>query len=432
MSDSKKDPKFPPPDDYSKTTPAINIPDDEEDEGGDWDKTSYNVASEAPPDDWGKTVINYDSSLEDKGSAEDFGDTYSSGRKSEEPDWGLTQANVNLGGAFEASEDDEFESEQVDTAATQHVIHIPELDRKRLQIPPTPTERVAEERKEQRSKGGIPAWFWITAGMMTMFFFAVIVLLGVYFLFLRGGGYEVVIQGAPLGSRFHIDNEGSWGVASVKNEHHLSGLDAGKRTIQIVNPGYECQPIEVVLADGENPPPIIASCKRAASTGAGDMSDKACDETRVVEDRERCAEQILDTLDNRPGQGPGGSDLGPDIDRLVKALNWLIINFESAKWDIPEPRKRILTKAASHMKQLPDSVLIEIGGHTDSNGSDADNQVLSEKRANAVKDFLVNVGTVRPTILTTKGYGESKPKATNATEEGRFDNRRIEYTVIKR
>ncbi|HUF05530.1 MAG TPA: OmpA family protein [Aridibacter sp.] len=415
MSDSKKPPKTPPPDDHSRTTPNIDIPDDDSEN---WDKTSRSIASDAPADDWGKTVINYNSSVEDKGSEDDYQDTYKGSESAEQPDWGMTQANVNLGEAFEA-EDDEFGEEEVDTGVTKHVIHIPELDRKKFQIPPTPTEKIEEERKEKREQGGIPGWFWVTAGLMTMFFFALIVIVGVYFLFLRGGGYEVVVQGAPIGSRFHIDSEGSWGVASTKNEHVLSGLDAGQRTIEIRNSGWECDPIPVILKDGINPRPIIATCRRVgASTNT--LSDKACDETRVVEDRERCAEQILDTL---------GSP--PDLDRLVKALNWLIINFESGEWDIPEPRKRILTKAASHMKNLSDSVTIEIGGHTDDRGSDAYNQALSERRANAVKDFLVNVGTVRPTILTTKGYGESKPKAANTTEEGRFDNRRIEYTVVK-
>lgn len=415
MSDSNKPPKNPPPDDYSKTTPNIDIPDDDSDE---WDKTSYSSASEAPADDWGKTVINYNSSLEDKGKEDDFENTYKGSGSAKQPDWGMTQANINLGEAFEA-DDDDFDNEEVDTGVTKHVIHIPELDRKKFQIPPTPTEKIEEERKEKRKQGGIPGWFWVTAGLMTMFFFALIVIVGVYFLFLRGGGYEVVVQGAPIGSRFHIDGEGDWGVASTKNEQVLSGLDAGQRTIEVRNPGWQCDPIKITLEGGINPRPIIASCRR--SDAGNTMSEAACDQTRVVEDRERCAEQILDTLGNPP-----------DLDRLIKALNWLIINFESDKSDIPELRKRILTKAASHMKNLPDSVLIEIGGHTDNKGSDAHNQGLSDRRAKAVRDFLVNVGTVRPTILTTKGYGETQPKATNDTEEGRFDNRRIEYTVVKR
>lgn len=415
MSDSRKPSKNPPPDDYSKTTPNIDIPDDDSEN---WDKTAYNSAAEAPPDDWGKTVINYNSSLEPE-SKDDFGDTFGAGEDAKEVDWGMTQANVNLGGTFEAEEDD-FGGEEVETAATQHVINIPELDRKKFQIPPTPTERVEEERREQRKQAGIPLWFWISAALMTMFFFALIVILGVYFLFLRGGGYEVVVRDAPIGSRFHIDNEGSWGVPSINNDHLLSGLREGERTIEIKKEGFECQTLRVILKDGVNPEPLIANCRRSGAA-ANTISDKACDETRVIEDREKCAEQILDTLGNPP-----------DLERLVKALNWLIINFESGKWDIPEARKRVLSKAASHMRNLPARVVIEIGGHTDDRGSDANNQTLSERRAQAVKDYLLNIGKVSSSTLQTKGYGESKPKADNSTEQGRFDNRRIEYTVITR
>ena len=423
MSDSKKPPRTPPPDDYSKTTPNIDVPDED---SADWDKTSYNIASEPPADDWGKTVINYGSTPEED-RPDTFDDTYRSGdRKPEEPDWGMTQANVDLGGGFEA-EEEEFGEGPAEVAATQHVIHIPELDRKKFNIPPTPTERIEEERKQQREQGGIPLWFWISAGLMTMFFFAVIVIVGAYFL-LRNTGYEIIVQGAPIGSRFHIDNGGSWGVPSVNNEHHLSGLQEGRRTIEIKAPGYTCTPITVVLEGGRNPDPITANCKRDDIASGNTMSEQACDATRDVEDREKCAEQILVELDENERTGKAGY---PNLDRLIRALNWLIINFESGKWDIPEARKRILIKAAAHMKNLPNNVLIEIGGHTDNVGSDASNQVLSEKRATAVRDFLVSQG-VRPGLLTTKGYGETKPKASNDTDQGRFDNRRIEYTVLRK
>lgn len=419
MSNSKKPPKGPPPDDYSETTPNIDIPDDE---SQDWDKTSYNIASDAPPDDWGKTVINYDSSLEADESDDDLDDTYRGSRSPEQPDWGMTQTNVNAGGSFEV-DDDDFGDREVETAATKHVIHIPEVDRKKFNIPPTPTEKVLKERQEKRKQGGIPVWFWLTAGMMTFFFFTLIVVLGIWW-FLQSNQYSVLITGAPIGSSFHIDGGGPWGVASTKDTHVLNGLQPGTRTIDIQHPGWTCEQIKVRLEGSERTKKEFASCKKVATNG-NQLSDKACDETRVVEDRERCAEQILDTLKDPIGNGP-------ELDRLIKALNWLIINFDSGKWDIPEARKRILRKAALHMKTLPDSVLIEIGGHTDSRDSEQRNQVLSERRAKSVRDFLVNEGTVRPTILTTKGYGESDPVASNDTAAGRERNRRIEYKVIKR
>ena len=79
---------------------------------------------------------------------------------------------------------------------------------------------------------------------------------------------------------------------------------------------------------------------------------------------------------------------------------------------------------------LPPSTVLEVGGHTDSDGKDADNQTLSENRAKSVREALINFG-VRPEALQMKGYGEGSPKTTNNTEEGKFFNRRIEYSVIK-
>jgi OOP family OmpA-OmpF porin len=67
-----------------------------------------------------------------------------------------------------------------------------------------------------------------------------------------------------------------------------------------------------------------------------------------------------------------------------------------------------------------------IEGHTDSKGSDAYNQGLSDKRAESVKRYLVQHFSIAPERLVTKGYGKSKPRETNETDEGRATNRRVE------
>lgn len=72
---------------------------------------------------------------------------------------------------------------------------------------------------------------------------------------------------------------------------------------------------------------------------------------------------------------------------------------------------------------------IEIGGHTDSQGTAESNQQLSENRAKAVFDYLVEKG-IATERLTYKGYGETKPKMTNDTEEGRLENRRVECVIL--
>lgn len=75
-------------------------------------------------------------------------------------------------------------------------------------------------------------------------------------------------------------------------------------------------------------------------------------------------------------------------------------------------------------------VKVEIGGHTDSIGSEADNQVLSERRAGAVVTYLKEQG-IEEHRLTSKGYGESNPVATNETAEGRAKNRRTEMRITE-
>jgi outer membrane protein OmpA-like peptidoglycan-associated protein len=74
-------------------------------------------------------------------------------------------------------------------------------------------------------------------------------------------------------------------------------------------------------------------------------------------------------------------------------------------------------------------IKIEISGHTDSDGEEADNILLSQKRTQSVKDFLVKMG-VSPDQITTIGYGESKPIMTNDTPEGKAKNRRVEIRFV--
>lgn len=72
---------------------------------------------------------------------------------------------------------------------------------------------------------------------------------------------------------------------------------------------------------------------------------------------------------------------------------------------------------------------VDVLGHTDSVGSDAFNQTLSEQRAQTVADYLSGRGVQRAR-LATRGYGESQPRASNTTEEGRAQNRRVEIRLV--
>jgi outer membrane protein OmpA-like peptidoglycan-associated protein len=86
-----------------------------------------------------------------------------------------------------------------------------------------------------------------------------------------------------------------------------------------------------------------------------------------------------------------------------------------------------LNKLVELMKDNP-SVTIRINGYTDNVGNEADNLKLSDNRAKAVVNYLVNKG-IDAKRLTSKGFGEMQPLADNSTEEGRTLNRRTEFIV---
>lgn len=96
--------------------------------------------------------------------------------------------------------------------------------------------------------------------------------------------------------------------------------------------------------------------------------------------------------------------------------------------DVIKPTGRAeLDAFATRLKSMDSVQSVDIVGHTDSTGAEAYNQDLSMRRANAVKNYLIDQG-VDPAIMTTSGMGESQPVASNATSEGRAQNRRVEVS----
>ena len=104
------------------------------------------------------------------------------------------------------------------------------------------------------------------------------------------------------------------------------------------------------------------------------------------------------------------------------------VNFEFDSAALRPDSLAVLDKVAVSMRDWPE-VRIEVGGHTDAQGSTSHNQKLSEQRAESVRDYLAGKG-IEASRMTTKGYGESNPIADNATEEGRAKNRRVELTRL--
>jgi OOP family OmpA-OmpF porin len=106
------------------------------------------------------------------------------------------------------------------------------------------------------------------------------------------------------------------------------------------------------------------------------------------------------------------------------------IHFETAKWEILPESVPIMDELGNILIQWP-RLRIEIGGHADWRGSDAYNLDLSNKRANAVLEYLVGkFPQITREQYSAKGYGESVPVATNKTDEGMAMNRRVEFKVL--
>ncbi|WP_339904978.1 OmpA family protein [Pseudomonas guineae] len=106
----------------------------------------------------------------------------------------------------------------------------------------------------------------------------------------------------------------------------------------------------------------------------------------------------------------------------------LDVKFDFNKSDVKAGSQADIKSLADFMKQYPQTTTT-VEGHTDAIGSDAYNRGLSERRANAVRDVLVQQHGIDSGRVSSVGYGESQPVADNASESGRAINRRVEAEV---
>lgn len=166
--------------------------------------------------------------------------------------------------------------------------------------------------------------------------------------------------------------------------------------------------------------------------GVADYQDK-CPNTPsgVAVDATGCpldtdGDGVADYLDKCPDT-PAGTKVDTNgCPAILITLTGVNFAFNSSKIDVKS--EHILDEAVAALNQAI-SVDIRIEGHTDSVGSEAYNLKLSQKRADAVKAYLVAHG-IAASRLTTLGMGEAQPVASNNTAEGRYQNRRVEFHVI--
>ncbi|KAK0333785.1 hypothetical protein LTR94_019413 [Friedmanniomyces endolithicus] len=136
----------------------------------------------------------------------------------------------------------------------------------------------------------------------------------------------------------------------------------------------------------------------------------------------------MDEQERKLRQQTAGS--GVDVirqgdDLLLRMPSGITFAFNDAS---VQPQFRpTLDEVSSILSQYP-KTYIDVYGHTDSDGSDAYNQTLSERRAQSVAGYLTSHG-VQSARIATRGFGETQPIASNATEEGKAANRRVEIKI---
>ncbi|MDD3721759.1 MAG: OmpA family protein [Lutibacter sp.] len=184
---------------------------------------------------------------------------------------------------------------------------------------------------------------------------------------------------------------------------------------------------------------ILQGCPDRDGDGVADKDD-ACPDVPGPKTNAGCpfkdtdGDGVIDLIDRCVTVKGPASNYGCPVLPAVEIMSQLneygrTILFDTAKWTFKQESYAVLQPMTTILKEYPDADFI-IEGHTDSVGSDKSNQLLSERRANAVKDYFIANG-INADRLTTKAFGESKPVDTNDTPVGRQNNRRTEVKLAE-
>jgi OOP family OmpA-OmpF porin len=178
----------------------------------------------------------------------------------------------------------------------------------------------------------------------------------------------------------------------------------------------------------------LVGSKDACPTEAEDF-DKFLDEDGCP-DTDNDNDTVPDVSDACPDQpetwnGFDDTDGCPDeLPKVLREFTGVIegITFDTGRARIRPRSKKTLDKAAATLREFP-SIRLRVEGHTDDRGKRDKNMTLSQKRADAVKWYLVEKGIAADRVDTI-GHGPDKPRATNKTNKGRGQNRRIEFHIV--
>jgi OOP family OmpA-OmpF porin len=230
---------------------------------------------------------------------------------------------------------------------------------------------------------------------------------------------------ASIGAGFAQNGHGWRGEARVENLIGNRGLSGADVTNFQVIVGYTFGLYafdEGRDSDGDGVPDIKDDCPNTPRGATVDA--RGCP-------HDSDGDGVWDGIDQCPNT-PRGTEVDAKGCPIKKALfepekRKLIlegVNFEFDRAKLLPESYAVLDRVAASLKDWPE-IRVEVGGYTDSKGSDGYNRRLSERRAQAVRDYLISKG-IGASRLSAKGYGESDPIASNDTEAGRAKNRRVE------
>ncbi len=135
---------------------------------------------------------------------------------------------------------------------------------------------------------------------------------------------------------------------------------------------------------------------------------------------------VAETYNGYQDQDGCPDELPPEVKQFTGIIQGIYFEVDSHR--IKAESFTILDRAAAVLSEYP-GIRLRIEGHTDSDGSDEYNRELSQRRAMAVGQYLINAG-ISPHRIEWVGYGESRPIAPNSTPDGKAQNRRVEFHVI--
>ncbi len=249
----------------------------------------------------------------------------------------------------------------------------------------------------------------------------------IYDLGVNLGALDTFVVGGVGNSNFGGENDTLWnagGGVSYKISDSWSWRTA-VRSFQYFDRDHEDSDVGIDTAliyrfGGNKSRPVVARTATPAARPAAPEADPDTDRDGVLDSRDNCP----DTLRSYAVDADGCPIPVEEVARVE-----LMVNFDFDRSEVKSEYFSEIEEVADFMARFPD-VDIELEGHTDSRGTEAYNLGLSDRRVAAVRQVMIDRFNVQASRVTSRGYGESRPVASNDTDSGRADNRRVMTVVI--